>query len=578
MNLQLSDNAMQVLRSRYLLKNEDGSVMETPDELFRRVAKHIARAEYIYGNPGDAGNWEEKFYHVMAGLKFLPNSPTLMNAGMPMGQLSACFVLPIDDSLESIFISLKHTALIQQSGGGTGFNFSAIRPKGVFISADSGNASGPVSFIKIYDAATENIKQGGKRRGANMAIINVDHPDIEEFISSKKTGHALSNFNISIGIYDSFMLAVEKDQTWQLKHPAGTIKREISARKLWNTIIESAWSSGDPGLVFLDTINQSNPTPAIGNISATNPCGEVPLLAYEACNLGSIDVSKFTQPGNRGIDWEKLEDTVTTAVRFLDNVIDMNNYIIPEIKSMVNGNRKIGLGIMGWANLLIKLHIPYDSEQALLLAERLMGFINTKSNATSKALAAQRGVFKNWEKSIYFPHTPIRNATRTSIAPTGTISIIADTSSSIEPLFALAYRRENVLDNETLYEINPMFVQYLKEHGIYSEKIINEVKQTGTLLKTELPEDVKKIFKTSLEIEPLWHIRHQVAFQKYTDNAVSKTINMPAEATISDVSDAYMFAWKQKAKGITIFRYGSKQTQVLKSGTGNQDVCRICSS
>jgi ribonucleoside-diphosphate reductase alpha chain len=579
MKSPLTNNALRVLRSRYLLKNEEGTIVETPDELFRRVANHIAKAEFTYGNAGDAKEWEEKFYNLITELKFLPNSPTLMNAGMPMGQLSACFVLPVEDSIESIFTTLKNTALIQQSGGGTGFNFSALRPEGDFISSSSGSASGPVSFIKIFDAATENIKQGGKRRGANMGIINIDHPDIEEFISVKRTEGVLSNFNISVGIYDSFMLAVENNLKWQLKHPgSGKIIKEIPARKLWNIITENAWSSGDPGLVFLDAINKSNPTPEFGKITCTNPCGEVPLLAYEACNLGSIDVSKFITSGDKEIDWKNLEDTIRIAVRFLDNVIEMNNYIIPEIKSVVSGNRKIGLGIMGWAEMLIKLRIPYNSEEALQLAEKLMSFVNEKSKDTSVDLTKQRGTFKNWEKSIYSPHIPIRNATRTSIAPTGTISIIAGTSSSIEPLFALAFHRENVLDNETLDDINPLFVQYLKESNLYSEEIINKVRQNGTLSQINLPEEVKKLFKTSLEIEPIWHIRHQVAFQKYTDNAVSKTINMPAEATQEGISDAYMFAWKQKAKGVTVFRYGSKQKQVLKSGTENQDACHICIS
>ncbi len=579
MNPLLSDNAHTVLNSRYLLKNEDGVIVESPAELFKRVANHIAKAELTFGNAADAKAWEEKFYTLMCKLKFMPNSPTLMNAGMPLGQLSACFVLPVEDSIESIFTTLKNTAIIQQSGGGTGFNFSALRPEGDFISSSSGHASGPVSFIKIFDAATQHIKQGGKRRGANMGIINIDHPDIEEFISVKREEGVLSNFNISVGIYDTFMLAVEQDLNWQLKHPGtGKVMKEIKARILWNTIVENAWSSGDPGLVFLDTVNESNPTPVVGAINCTNPCGEVPLLAYEACNLGSINVSKFILSNSKQIDWKNLEETIHYSIRFLDNVIEMNNYIIPEIKAMVSGNRKIGLGIMGWAELLIKMHIPYDSEEAIQLAEQLMKFINEKSKAVSVELAKQRGVFKNWKKSIYYPQTSIRNATRTSIAPTGTISIIAGTSSSIEPLFALAFHRENVLNNETLDDINPLFVEYLKENKLYAEAIIQQVKKTGTLAETNLSAEVKSLFKTSLEIEPQWHIRHQVAFQKYTDNAVSKTINMPAEATIKDINNAYMYAWKQKAKGVTIFRYGSKQKQVLKSGIDNQDACHVCIS
>jgi ribonucleoside-diphosphate reductase alpha chain len=579
MKSNLSNNAIKVLNSRYLLKNAEGDIVESPDELFRRVANHIAKGELTYGSAADAKAWEEKFYALMCELKFMPNSPTLMNAGMPLGQLSACFVLPIEDSIESIFTTLKNTALIQQSGGGTGFNFSALRPDGDFISSSSGNASGPVSFIKIFDAATQNIKQGGKRRGANMGIINIDHPDIEEFISVKREEGVLSNFNISVGIYDTFMIAVEQDAMWQLKHPGiGKLVKEIKARSLWNKIVENAWSSGDPGLVFLDTVNKTNPTPALGEINCTNPCGEVPLLSYEACNLGSINVSQFFITESKQVDWKKLEESIIFSIRFLDNVIEMNNYIIPEIKALVTGNRKIGLGIMGWAELLIKMHIAYDSDKALQLAEQLMKFINEKSKEASIDLAKQRGVFKNWDKSVYHPHTPIRNATRTSIAPTGTISIIAGTSSSIEPLFALAFHRENVLNNETMDDINPIFVQYLQQNNLYSEALIKQVAKTGTLAETDLPAEVKNLFKTSLEIEPKWHIQHQVAFQKYTDNAVSKTINMPTEATIKDIDNAYMFAWKQKAKGVTIFRYGSKQKQVLKSGIDNQDACHVCVS
>src|ERR1700757_5214266 len=575
----LSDNAIKVLNSRYLLKNAEGDIVESPDELFRRVANHIAKAELTYGSAVDAKAWEEKFYALMCELKFMPNSPTLMNAGMPLGQLSACFVLPVEDSIESIFTTLKNTALIQQSGGGTGFNFSALRPDGDFISSSSGNASGPVSFIKIFDAATQNIKQGGKRRGANMGIINIDHPDIEEFISVKREEGVLSNFNISVGIYDAFMIAVEQDAMWQLKHPStGKLVKEIKARSLWNKIVENAWSSGDPGLVFLDTVNKTNPTPALGEIICTNPCGEVPLLSYEACNLGSINVSQFFIFESKQVDWKKLEESIFSSIRFLDNVIEMNNYIIPEIKALVTGNRKIGLGIMGWAELLIKMHIAYDSDKALQLAEQLMKFINQKSKEASIDLAKQRGAFKNWDKSIYHPNTPIRNATRTSIAPTGTISIIAGTSSSIEPLFALAFHRENILNNEKMDDINPIFVQYLKENNLYSEALIKQVAKTGTLVETNLPAEVKNLFKTSLEIEPKWHIQHQVAFQKYTDNAVSKTINMPTEATIKDIDNAYMYAWKQKAKGVTIFRYGSKKKQVLKSGIDNQDACHVCVS
>lgn len=576
--MAISNNALRVLQSRYLLKNAEGGIIETPGQLFRRVASHIAKAELTFAGALDAHKWEEEFFRLLDELKFLPNSPTLMNAGTSSGQLSACFVLPVEDSLEAIFTTLKQAALIHQSGGGTGFNFSALRPKGDFISTNSGNSSGPVSFIKIFDAATENIKQGGKRRGANMGILNIDHPDIEEFIHIKKDENQLRNFNISVGIYDGFMKAVIKDEDWELKHPSSrkTVKT-IKASYLWDIITQSAWSSGDPGLVFLDTINRHNPTPALGDIVSTNPCGEVPLLAYEACNLGSIDVSKFFDDKSREIDWEELERTIQTATRFLDNVVEMNDYLLPEIKTIAVGNRKIGLGIMGWANLLISLEIPYASEAAVKLARKLMKFIEEKSTEASAGLARERGVFKNWEKSVYFPETPLRNATRTSIAPTGTISIIADTSSSIEPLFALAIRREKVLNNETLSEINSHFLSYVISRNYYSEALLRHVLEHGTIAKTDLPAGVKELFKTSLEIEPEWHLKHQLAFQEFTGNAVSKTINLAEDARIEDVSDAYMEAWKQKAKGITIFRYGSKLEQVLNRGVEfEQSGCKVC--
>ncbi len=576
----LTENAIKVLESRYLLKNNEGKFTETPQQLFERVAKHIAKAELIYNDATTASKWEKIFCDMMSGLYFLPNSPTLMNAGIPLNQLSACFVLPVGDSLEDIFTSLKHTALIQQSGGGTGFNFSQLRHKGDFIHTTSGNSSGPIAFMKIFDAATDNIKQGGKRRGANMGILNIDHPDIEEFITVKKQEGVLSNFNISVGIYNDFMCAVEENKMWDLKDP-NTKKnvKTISAKELWEKIVNNAWGSGDPGLVFLDTINESNPTPALGKMICTNPCGEIPLLPYEACNLGSIDVAKFFDKEKKKLNWDHFGEVIKNSTRFLDNVIDMNNYVIPEIKNIVKGNRKIGLGIMGWADLLTKLEIPYASDAALKLAEELMEFVKKKSDEASEELAKERGVFTNWDKSIYAPNRKIRNATRTCIAPTGTISIIAGTSSSIEPHFALAIHRENVLGNQSLYELNDNFVSYLKEHNLYSEEIITEVKKSGTVEKTDLPAKVKELFKTSLEIEPRWHIQHQVAFQKHTDNAVSKTINLPQNASVKDVSDAYFLAWKQKAKGVTVYRYGCKSTQVLNSGiteSENQVSCKVC--
>lgn len=576
----LNANALRVLESRYLLKNSDGSIVETPEQLFKRVAHHIANAEHLLNNSEQQLYWEKEFFAVMSRLEFLPNSPTLMNAGLPLNQLSACFVLPVEDSIADIFTTLKNTALIQQSGGGTGFNFSALRHNGDFINSSHGYSTGPISFMKIFDAATDNIKQGGKRRGANMGILNIDHPDIEEFIELKNVEGVLSNFNISVGITDAFMNAVEKNADWELKHPISRKRiKKIAARALWNKIISNAWLTGDPGLIFLDTINESNPTPNIGAINCTNPCGEVPLLPYEACNLGSIDVVKFYDEKKNKIDYERLEKCIVTAIRFLDNVIEVNNYVIPEIKTTVKGNRKIGLGIMGWAELLIKLEIPYASEKAVDLGEELMAFINEKSFDASQKLAEERGVFKNWDNSIYSEQIKIRNATRTSIAPTGTISIIAGTSSSIEPLFALAIHRENVLNNETLTEINEACLSYLKRKNLLTDEIVSEIKKSGSIQNTGLPNEIKELFKTSLEIEPYWHIQHQVAFQKHTDNAVSKTINLPGGATVTDVEKAYLTAWKNKAKGITIYRYGSKSQQVLHSGTDeteNQGSCKVC--
>lgn len=579
--IQLSENSLKVLQQRYLGKNANETVIETPDELFHRVADAVAAAELFWSKAADVKIWEEKFYVVMSELLFLPNSPALMNAGTNSNQLSACFVLPVDDNMTGIFTTLKNAALIQQSGGGTGFNFSHLRPKDDLVSAGGGTASGPVSFMKIFDTATEHIKQGGKRRGANMGILHINHPDIEEFIFSKKEKGVLSNFNISVGITDEFMNTLQLDGEWNLIHPnSKAVVKKISAKKLWRNIVESAWLTGDPGLIFLDTINDNNPVPGLGKIESTNPCGEVPLLAYESCNLGSVNLSKFIKQNNgtHEVDWLHLEEVIKIAVRFLDNVIEINNYIIPEIKKMALGNRKIGLGVMGWAELLILQEIPYDSEKAVRLAEQLMHFIKQKSTEASVALAGERNVFPNWEKSIYYPGIKIRNATRTSIAPTGTISIIADTSSSIEPLFALAFQRQHVLNEDSLFSVNPFFINYLKTHNLYTEKIMEEVMKEGVAGQIkELSQDVKSIFKTALEISPRWHLKHQLAFQKYTDNAVSKTINLPETATVSDVDEIYKTAWRQKAKGITIFRYNSKGKQVMHRGIKYRvKGCKVC--
>jgi ribonucleoside-diphosphate reductase alpha chain len=582
----LTENALTVLQSRYLLRDAEGKGFETPDQLFRRVARHIASAEILFKKDSDILFWENKFYDLMQNLQFLPNSPTLMNAGTFMNQLSACFVLPVKDSIESIFDTLKHTALIQKSGGGTGFNFSHIRPKNDFIETTGGDASGPVSFPKIYDAATENIKQGGKRRGANMGILDISHPDIEEFIASKHTEGALRNFNISVGMTDDFMKAVENNEDWNLINPiSGNVSKKVKAKQLWNLIIKSAWQTGDPGLIFLDTINKTNPTPTLGKMESTNPCGEVPLLAYEPCNLGSINLSLMIKntDAKTEIDWTLLQETIHTSIRFLDNIIEVNDYVLPQIREMAKGNRKIGLGVMGWAELLIKLEISYASEEAVSLGEKMMQFINETGKNASGLLAKERGVFPNWEKSIYSPGQPVRNATRTSIAPTGTISIIANTSSSIEPLFALALSRSNILKGQVLTEVNEIFVKYLKTKNLYSENVIEQVSKNGSISEdTSLPEEAKKLFLTAHEIDYIWHIRHQVAFQKHTDNAVSKTINLHNNALEKDVENAYLTAWKLNAKGITIFRDGSKSSQVLNRGvTELHDIprtttCQVC--
>jgi ribonucleoside-diphosphate reductase alpha chain len=574
---QLSDNAIKVLHRRYLRKDLSGRVVESPDEMFRRVAKAIAAAELSWGKQADANRWEEEFFRVMSRLLFLPNSPTLMNAGTPLHQLSACFVLPVEDNMDGIFTTLKQTALIQQSGGGTGFNFSRLRPKDDMVTATGGTASGPVSFIKIYDAATEHIKQGGKRRGANMGILNIDHPDIEEFISAKANEGSLQNFNISVGITDLFMTTLEQGGEWNLIHPnSKQVVKTVPAKKLWDEITAYAWRSGDPGLIFLDTINEKNPTPALGKIESTNPCGEVPLLPYESCNLGSINLSKLVR--EKMIDWNSLEKIIKVAVRFLDNVIEVNQYNIPEVQKMVTGNRKIGLGVMGWAEMLIQLDIPYDSEEAVMLAKKLMQFIADKSYVASVDLAKQRGNFPNWEKSIFYPASPVRNATRTSLAPTGTISIIAGTSPSIEPLFALIYQRHHVLNDESLLSVNQFFIDYLKRNNLYSEKILEQVTCDGTAIHIqELPQQGKAIFKTAMDISPYWHLQHQVAFQQFTDNAVSKTINLPEAATQKEVDEIYRQAWKLKAKGITIFRYNSKKRSTLETGMKyGIKACKVC--
>lgn len=566
--LVLSENARTVLERRYLRKDPEGRVIETPEEMFRRVARHIARAEAAYGDESRVREMEESFYRMMTEFKFLPNSPTLMNAGRRLGQLAACFVLPVEDSMEGIFDALKNAALIHKSGGGTGFSFSRLRPKNSKVGTTGGIASGPVSFMKIFNTATEQVKQGGTRRGANMAILRVDHPDIMEFIMCKKNHRELNNFNISVGITDAFMDAVTRGGTYDLIDPRDRRKTgELEASEVYHSLVYQAWENGDPGVIFLDRINRDNPTPALGMIESTNPCGEQPLLPMEACNLGSINLAKFVahMEGNASIDYDGLGEMVWRSVRFLDNVIDMSNYPLPEIEKMARGNRKIGLGVMGFADMLFQLGIPYDSDRALDVAEEVMAFIKEESTAASIALARERGPFPNFEKSRLKDRQdgPHRNATTTTIAPTGTLSIIAGCSSGIEPLFALSFIRR-VMDNDELLEINPYFEKVAKERGFYSPELMDTVARKGSIRHMDgIPEDVKQVFVTAHDVTPEWHVRMQASFQKYTDNAVSKTVNLPRDATVEDVLKVYNLSYELGCKGVTIYRDGSKENQVL---------------
>jgi ribonucleoside-diphosphate reductase alpha chain len=567
----LSDNARRVLEARYLRRDEQRRVTETTEQLFARVADTVASAERDLRNAGELAYWRDEFYRMLASLEFLPNSPTLMNAGTSLGQLSACFVLPVPDTMEGIFDAVKHMALIQRSGGGTGFSFSRLRPKGDIVASTCGESSGPVSFMKIFDCATENIKQGGKRRGANMGVLRVDHPDIFEFINAKLDGKTLQNFNISVGVTDEFMQAVREDTRCTLRHLHNRRSaKTLPARQIFDAIVDAAGRTGDPGLLFLDAINRTNPTPQLGQIEATNPCGEIPLLPYEACNLGSINLARMLgeRDGERVVDWERLAKTVHQAVRFLDNVVEVNKYPSPEFDRMCRGNRKIGLGVMGFAEMLIRLGISYDSAEAVAFATRLMGFIADEACKASQELAEERGVFPNWRGSIYEAQAlRVRNATRTAIAPTGTIGIIADTTPSIEPLFALAYRRVNVLDAQTLVEVNPLFLERLEHRHLDAVALTQQIVAHGSLSAlSPVPNDLKRLFVTALEIGAERHLEIQAAFQRYTDNSVSKTINLPRDATRQDIARAYRRAWELGLKGITIYRYGSKAAQVLKLG------------
>ena len=568
--LNLTANAIKVLEKRYLKKDEEGFLLETPNEMFLRVARNIVSAEKNYGTPdNEIKELEKEFFDMMSGLDFLPNSPTLMNAGKELQQLAACFVLPVGDSMEKIFEALKETALIQKSGGGVGYSFSHIRPKNDVVLSTKGVSSGPISFMTVFNAATDTIKQGGTRRGANMGILRVDHPDIMEFISAKEDNSKLNNFNISVGVTESFMRAVENGEDYDILNPrTKEVVDRYNARDVFKKIIYYAWKNGDPGIVFLDRLNRDNPTPNVGIIESTNPCGEQPLLPYEACNLGSINLANMVKEGESGpdVDYDKLQKTVYTAVRFLDDVIDMSRYPLEKIAEMVKSNRKIGLGVMGWADLLIILGIPYNSEQALELAKEVMGFIQDKSKEASRELVGSRGSFPNFKGSIYDSPDgyPVRNATTTTIAPTGTLSIIAGCSSGVEPVFAISFVK-NVMDNDRLLEVNPYFEKSAKDKGFYSKELMERVAEEGTLDEfEEIPPSVKRVFVTAHEISPVWHVRTQARFQEYVDNAVSKTVNFPNSATEKDVEDVYMLAYRLGCKGITIYRDGSRDSQVLQ--------------
>lgn len=570
-NLSFSDEALKILERRYLLKNHEGKLIETPQAMVHRVAKNLAEADTLYGAVSEQQKQtEQQFYDLLSTLRFLPNSPTLMNAGTKTQQLSSCFVLPVADSMEGIFGTLKEAAIIHQRGSGTGFSFSRLRCKGDIVKQNLGVAAGPLAFLRIYDTALETIKQGGVRPGANMAVLRVDHPDIIRFVEAKRDKRSLKNFNLSIAVTDRFMKAVEEDREYYIVNPR--IEKQVGklrARDVFAMITQNAWKTGDPGLLFIDEINRKHPTKHLGEIETTNQCGEAPLLPYEGCVLGSLNLNKFINKECTDIDWLLLEQTIDTAVHFLDNVIDMNNYPQPEIEKRTKMTRKFGLGIMGFADVLTQLKIKYDSEEGLECAEKIMSFIKEKAYEKSQQLAEERGVFPAWENSDHHrTGRKMRNASCLSIAPTGTISILTNASSGCEPLFALSYTKTVLGNNEIVY-LNKAFESISKERGFYSPELIHRIARTGSIQGIkEIPKEIRDIFVTSQDIAPEWHIKMQATLQKYVDNSISKTINFPNTASIKDVEDAYLLAWKSKCKGITIYRDGSYEEQVITIGEG----------
>lgn len=566
----IGKNALQVLEKRYLAKDAEGNHTEDVAGLFRRVAAAVAAADRNYDENADTAALADSFYELMTSLRFLPNSPTLMNAGRPLGQLSACFVLPVEDSMEAIFETVKNAALIHKSGGGTGFSFSRLRQNGAPVNSTGGVASGPVSFMRVFNMATEAVKQGGTRRGANMGILRVDHPDILEFIDCKKVNGDITNFNISVGITEAFMQAVEENRDYDLIDPQ--TRRPVgkrSARELFEKIVDAAWRNGEPGIIFLDRLNRDNVVPSQGEIESTNPCGEQPLLPYESCNLGSINLVKMLAktPEGYAVDYGLLRDTVRQAIHFLDNVIDVNNYPLEQIGAVTRATRKIGLGVMGFADMLLYLGVPYNSDEGVALAEKLMAFINDEGHAASTALAAQRGAFPLFAESIYKDGDLLRNGTVTTIAPTGTLSMIGGCSSGVEPVFAYVYIR-NIMDGTEMLEVNPVLREKLQERGLYSDALMRKIAKEGTIAHiAEIPEDIRRVFVCAHDVSPVYHTRMQAAFQRHTDNAVSKTVNFPHSATREEVAEVYMLAYKMGCKGVTIYRDGSRDSQVLNIGS-----------